>query len=102
MQASRIDMEPLSQDQLTDWLETTDVWRVSGSEIEADFTFKNFSQALGFIVQVGVLAEKQDHHPRIENTYNRVTIAMNTHDAGNKITRRDTKLAELIEQINIY
>ncbi|MBN8521269.1 MAG: 4a-hydroxytetrahydrobiopterin dehydratase [Alphaproteobacteria bacterium] len=102
MQVGHVDLEPLSQDLLTDWLETTDVWRVSGTEIVGDFTFKNFSQALGFIVQVGILAERQDHHPRIENTYTRVTIAMNTHDAGNKITRRDTKLAELIEQINIY
>ena len=95
-------MKPLSPDKINEWLEDHDIWSVQKDELCAEFTFKDFVQAMGFMVQVGIHAEKQDHHPRLENTYNKVKIALNTHDAGNKITDRDIKLAEQIETINIY
>ena len=49
-------------------------------------------EAVGFIAQVGVLAERADHHPELSNVYNRVTITLSTHDEGG-ITERDIKLA---------
>jgi 4a-hydroxytetrahydrobiopterin dehydratase len=33
--------------------------------MELKKSFQNFSQALSFIVQVGILAEKQGHHPEL-------------------------------------
>jgi 4a-hydroxytetrahydrobiopterin dehydratase len=32
-------------------------------------------------VQVGVMAEKRNHHPELFNVYNKVTITLTTHDA---------------------
>ena len=73
-------------------LATLPGWRRDGDRIVRDFQFADFVAALGFIVQVGALAERVDHHPELTNVYNRVTIALSTHDAGG-ITPMDTALA---------
>ncbi|UQD55010.1 4a-hydroxytetrahydrobiopterin dehydratase [Flavobacterium sp. K5-23] len=73
-------------------------WSYNNSGIEKKFTFKNFSQALGFIVQVGLLAEKQNHHPELFNVYNKVDIRLSTHDA-NGLTDKDIELATAIEKL---
>jgi 4a-hydroxytetrahydrobiopterin dehydratase len=64
-----------------------------------EFKFKNFVQAFGFLAQVAILQEKHNHHAKIENMYNRVTLTLTTHDAGNTVTDKDYKLAEEIEKI---
>lgn len=73
-------------------------WKFNDSGIEKKFLFKNFSEALGFIVQVGVLAEKQGHHPELFNVYNKVNIRLSTHDA-NGLTDKDFNLAKAIETL---
>ena len=64
-----------------------------------EFKFKDFTEAFGFMTQVAMLAEKQDHHPWWSNVYNQVTIKLNTHDAGNIITENDRVLAKKIDEI---
>ena len=71
-------------------------WKFNDNGIEKKFVFKNFSQALGFIVQVGIMAEKQNHHPELLNVYNKVNIRLSTHDA-NGLTDKDFNLAKAIE-----
>ncbi|WPR71749.1 4a-hydroxytetrahydrobiopterin dehydratase [Flavobacterium sp. NG2] len=73
-------------------------WKYNNQGIEKKFVFKNFNQALAFIVQVGVLAEKANHHPELFNVYNKVNIRLSTHDA-NGLTDKDFNLAKAIEQI---
>ncbi len=64
--------------------------------IRRSFKFTDFAEALGFMVRVGVLAEKADHHPEWFNVYNRVDILLTTHDAGG-LSRRDIDLAIAID-----
>lgn len=73
-------------------------WTFNDNGIEKKFVFKNFSQALGFIVQLGLLAEKQNHHPELFNVYNKVNIRLSTHDA-NGLTDKDFDLAKAIEKL---
>jgi 4a-hydroxytetrahydrobiopterin dehydratase len=61
------------------------------------FKFKDFNQAWGFMSRVALAAEKLDHHPEWFNVYNRVDIALSTHDAGG-LSERDVALAKLIDQ----
>ena len=63
--------------------------------IGAEFRFKDFSAAWGFMARVALLAEAQDHHPEWSNVYNRVSIVLTTHDAGG-LTARDARLARSI------
>lgn len=65
----------------------------------AEFTFKNFIDALEFVNQVGNIAEIHNHHPDISlHDYKFVSISTTTHDAGNSITIKDTTIAEVIEK----
>ncbi|WP_309609518.1 4a-hydroxytetrahydrobiopterin dehydratase [Flavobacterium sp.] len=73
-------------------------WDFNNNGIEKKFQFKNFSEALGFIVQVGVLAEKANHHPELFNVYNKVNIRLTTHDA-NGLTDKDFDLATSIDKL---
>lgn len=70
-------------------------WNREGEELVRQFVLDDFVAALGFIVQVGALAERANHHPTLTNTYNRVRIALSTHDEGG-ITDRDVELAREI------
>ena len=78
-------------------LEGLDNWEFKNNGIEKEFRFKNFSEALGFIVQVGINAEKSNHHPELFNVYNKVNIRLTTHDAGG-VTDKDIDLAKAIEK----
>ena len=69
------------------------------SALTREFNFKDFVGAWAFMSGVALLAEKMDHHPDWSNVYNRVTIRLSSHDAGNKITDKDRKLASQIDKI---
>ena len=64
--------------------------------ITRTLTFKDFSEAFGFMTRVALAAEKLDHHPEWSNVWNRVVITLSTHDAGG-LTRRDIALAGIID-----
>lgn len=78
---------------LPDWQ-----WDESRDAIRKRFTFRDFSEAFGFMTRVALAAEKADHHPEWSNVWNRVDIALTTHDAGG-LTARDIALAERIEAL---
>ncbi len=69
--------------------------------IRKRFTFKNFSEAFGWMCRVALAAEKLDHHPEWFNVYNRVDITLRTHDAGEHggLTQRDLDLAAAIDRL---
>ena len=67
------------------------MWMEENNQLKASFTFKDFSEAFAFMTRVAILSEKMDHHPTWTNTYNKVDIALSTHDAGNTITEKDRK-----------
>lgn len=85
-------MAKLSDAEIEQALSGLDGWSGDGNEIVREFQFRDFVAAMGFIVQVGVLAERANHHPNLSNLYNRVTIALSTHDEGG-VTERDVQLA---------
>ncbi len=73
-------------------------WGFKDNAIDKAYVFKNFSEALAFIVQIGCLSEKQNHHAEIWNVYNKVTLRLSTHDAGG-VTDKDIKLAAAIDKL---
>lgn len=52
------------------------------------FEFADFAQAFGFMAEMAIHAEKQDHHPEWFNVHRRVDVTLTTHDAGG-ISERD-------------
>lgn len=75
------------------------MWKEENSRLKKTFTFKDFSEAFGFMTRVAIIAEKMNHHPTWTNTWNTVSFELSTHDAGNKVTERDRKLAEAIDKL---
>lgn len=74
----------------------TQHWKEDDNKLKRSFEFNDFVEAFGFLTKVAILAEKQNHHPEIFNVYNKVDIALNTHDAGDVVTDKDHKLASTI------
>lgn len=74
-------------------------WAHTNNKLCRDFVFTDFSNAFAFMTQVALLAEKADHHPNWSNVYNRVTIELTSHDAGNAVTAKDAALAQAINSI---
>lgn len=73
-------------------------WITKDNKLEKEFEFKDFTEAFSFLTKVAFAAEKQNHHPEIYNVYNKVKIALQTHDAGNVVTEKDHKLAKAIDE----
>lgn len=70
-------------------------WMLDDGKLKVSLKFPNFAQAFAFMTEVALHAEKKDHHPEWFNVYNRVDIALSTHDAGG-LTERDLDLARSI------
>jgi 4a-hydroxytetrahydrobiopterin dehydratase len=75
------------------------MWKEENNTLTKTFKFKDFTQAFGFMTKVAIVAEKMDHHPTWTNTWNTVSFQLSTHDAGNKVTDLDRKLAKEIDQL---
>jgi 4a-hydroxytetrahydrobiopterin dehydratase len=90
---------PLNSDQIKLALSGLKHWRFEDDKLLMDIKLKNFSEALSFLVKVGIEAEKLNHHPEIHNIYNKVTLKLTTHDAGNRVTEKDIVLARAIENL---
>lgn len=75
------------------------MWKEEKNTLYKKFEFKDFSEAFAFMTRVALAAEKMDHHPTWKNTYNKVEIWLNTHDAGDTVTGKDRKLAGIIDSL---
>jgi 4a-hydroxytetrahydrobiopterin dehydratase len=85
-------MSPLSETEITSRLASVPTWQVQKGELVRTFNFKDFRDSLAFVNKVGELAEKAGHHPDIDIRYNKVRLALVTHDAGG-LTGKDFDLA---------
>ncbi len=74
-------------------------WSHENDALTRTYKLADFSEAMGFMVRVGLLAEQHNHHPELFNVYSTVRITLNTHDAGGKVTVRDAKLAKAIQAL---
>jgi len=75
------------------------MWHQTDNKLHRAFEFKDFSEAFSFMTRVALLAEKNNHHPTWTNTYNKVEIWLNTHDAGDEVTDKDRDLAKGIDKL---
>lgn len=73
-------------------------WTIEGEHLKRSFRFRDFSEAFGFMARVALLAEQQDHHPEWFNVWNRVDVALTTHDADG-LSVRDLRLAKAIDAL---
>jgi 4a-hydroxytetrahydrobiopterin dehydratase len=92
-------MPLLSPESVKEKLKELQEWKLEGKEIVREFSFANFVEALQFVNAVGDKAEAAGHHPDIDIRYNKVKLALVSHDAGG-LTERDFGMAKAIDALS--
>jgi 4a-hydroxytetrahydrobiopterin dehydratase len=85
-------MSALPPNEIAAKLATLPGWAVENGELVRQFQFPGFLGSIDFVNGVAELAEAAGHHPDIDIRYNKVRLALTTHDAGG-ITTKDFELA---------
>jgi 4a-hydroxytetrahydrobiopterin dehydratase len=91
--------EALTPNEVLARLDKLPGWRLDSGKIVREWQFKDFIAAMKFVNQVAAAAEAFQHHPDIDIRYNRVLLALVTHDAGG-ITEKDCEMAGKLNQIS--
>jgi 4a-hydroxytetrahydrobiopterin dehydratase len=74
-------------------------WTEQDNKLCKTFDFADFAEAMAWMVKAAFAIEKLNHHPEWSNVYNKVEVKLTTHDAGNTITDKDRKLADILDNI---
>lgn len=74
-------------------------WEERDKKLYKAIIFKDFQEAFTFMTRVAFLSEKNDHHPKWTNEWNKVEIWLSTHDAGDVVTEKDRNLAKEIDKL---
>ncbi|UCG26092.1 MAG: 4a-hydroxytetrahydrobiopterin dehydratase [Chloroflexota bacterium] len=73
-------------------------WAVDDGKLKKEFKFGSFAEAIGWMVAAAIYADQIDHHPEWFNVYNRVKVALVTHDMGT-LSTLDLALARRMEAL---
>jgi len=93
-------MPKLDDDQIAAALAAVPQWTRQGDTVVRTFQFKGFPAAMKFVNAVAELAEQAWHHPDIDIRWNKVTLALTTHDAGG-LTEKDFALARKFDALSL-
>ncbi len=95
-------MPPLKPEVFAEMLSDLSGWSViENKQIEKEYTFKNFKQAIAFINKIADIAEAEGHHPDIFlHGYKKVKIMLSTHAIGG-LSENDFILAAKIDTIQL-
>jgi 4a-hydroxytetrahydrobiopterin dehydratase len=74
-------------------------WRYEAGALVRENDFEDFAAAFAFVVRLALLAEKANHHPDIDIRYNKVRLALVSHDSGG-VTARDISMAAEIAKLS--
>lgn len=90
---------PLTTSEIEHALTHLPGWTWNCEALVKTLEFGDFREAMGFMLRAGFEADALDHHPEWTNVYNKVSIRLTTHDAGNKVTAKDVELAGRMEKL---
>jgi 4a-hydroxytetrahydrobiopterin dehydratase len=91
-------MSVLTHDVVAEKLKGLPHWKLEGKEMVRRYEFPDFAAAMVFINKVAAKAEAANHHPDIDIRYNRVRLALISHDQGG-LTLRDMKMAAELDSL---
>lgn len=86
--------------EITTHLASLSGWRHEGEKLHKTFNFEDFEVAFGWMTKVAGVAETLGHHPEWFNVYNRVEVALQTHDVSPPgVTDVDLRLATAMDEL---
>ena len=93
-----MDIKKLTEEEIKLKLSKVNDWKIENGKLHKLFKFKNFNEAISFIVGVSMICEKMNHHPEWSNVYGNVDVKLVTHKVAG-ITELDFQLAEKMDDI---
>ena len=75
-------------------------WSQRDGKLVKRFELDDFVAAFGWMTKVALVAERMNHHPEWFNVYNKVDVALQTHDVSPpQVTTTDLALADAMDQL---
>ncbi|HMD59817.1 MAG TPA: 4a-hydroxytetrahydrobiopterin dehydratase [Opitutaceae bacterium] len=90
-------MPSLDTKQIQRRLKLLPEWSRRGRAIRRRFSFAGFMGSVEFVNRIARQAERANHHPDIDIRWNRVTLALTTHDKGG-LTGKDFAMARKCDE----
>jgi 4a-hydroxytetrahydrobiopterin dehydratase len=87
---------PLTPEQIQDLASELPAWSLQNGKLQRELRFADFVEAFAFMTKVALIAEAMGHHPEWSNVWNRLTIALTTHDTGG-LSNLDREMARRID-----
>lgn len=66
--------------------------------LEKEFVFKSYLKNIGFVNAIAWIANKENHHPDLEVSFNKCIVRITTHDQK-AVSEKDHALAQKIDQL---
>jgi 4a-hydroxytetrahydrobiopterin dehydratase len=98
---------PLGAAALGKALASLPAWRLERrgrrSELVRTYEFpggrEGFLAAIAFMAAAATEIDRMNHHPTWANQWVRVAVGLSTHDAGDRVTAKDVRLARVLERL---
>jgi len=88
----------LTPEELASGLAALPGWSRRGDAIAKELAFTDYHQTIGFVNALAFIANREDHHPDLQVSYNRCVVLWSTHSAGG-VTRNDLICAAKVERL---
>ncbi len=88
----------LNETEIADRLTANPGWTVEDGKVTKRFEFKSYASGVVFAAAVANEADRMDHHPDLTIGYQKVTVAVNTHDVQG-ISALDFELARRADSL---
>jgi 4a-hydroxytetrahydrobiopterin dehydratase len=74
-------------------------WSLAKEAIVKTFNFKNYYETMAFVNAVAWIANREDHHPDMEVSYNKCIVHYSTHSVGG-LSSNDFICAAKVEMLS--
>lgn len=94
------DTRPMNEEEMSRYMELLGgTWKIAEpARLVNSYPFENFKRGMAFAQEVGLIAEKEQHHPDICIGYDEVEISLRTHAIGG-LSPNDFIMAAKIESL---
>lgn len=88
----------MTREEATEKMTQVPGWTLSddATSLHRAWELKDFAEAFAFLTKVAALAEQEQHHPEIWNSWNKVRLTLSTHDVGGLSTKDFILAAKLV------
>jgi len=90
--------KPLSGEALENLLRQLSGWQIIGGQLEKEYSFPDFRQALDYVNRLGEVAESEGHHPDLYLSWGKVRVQLSTHSIGG-LSENDFILAAKADEV---